>query len=288
MLLALVLLAATPEHANGLFQAKQYAEAAAAYAELRQQQPQNPLFALRQGAALLALGRADEALPLFDAAGSLGFPMPLMQAWAARAHVRRGRLDEAVEALKAASARGFANVALLDGEADFEPLRRDPRFPALREAVDRNARPCAHAPEFRQLDFWLGHWTVSASGAPAGESHVEKILGECVVFENWTGAGGVSGKSFNTWHAPAREWRQSWYDSRGMVTEYHGAFADKQMVFVADTLQPGPDGQLRPARQRMTFFDQDGTVRQLGERSADGGATWQITYDLLYTRKPAK
>ena len=27
------------------------------------------------------------------------------------------------------------------------------------------------------------------------------------------------------------------------------------------------------------------TVRQLGETSMDGGKTWQVTYDLTYTRK---
>jgi len=288
LMLALFLAAATPERANELYQAKDYAQAAAAYAELARQQPKNPMFAFRQGASLVGLGRGDEALPLFEQAASLGFPAPLMQAWSARAHVRMGRLDAAVEALKRASAGGFANVALLDSEADFEPLRRDPRFAALREAVDRNARPCVYAPEYRQLDFWIGDWNVTSAGALAGESHVEKILNECVIWENWTGTSGVSGKSFNVWDSTRSEWRQSWYDSTGTVTEYHGRFADRKLVFLADSLLPGPDGTLQPTQQRMTFFDQDGTVRQLGENSTDGGATWQTVYDLLYTRKSAR
>ncbi len=285
-LLVLSLLAAvTVERANELYQSKDYAQAAAAYAELAKQQPKHPLFAFRQGVSLMALGRGDEALPLFERATTLGFPPPLMQTWAARVHVKLGRLDRAVDALKAASAGGFANVALLDGEADFEPLRRDPRFAALREAVDRNARPCAYAPEFRQFDFWIGDWDVTSSGAPAGESHVEKILGECVIFENRTGTSGVVGKSFNMWETTRKEWRQSWFDSSGTVTEYRGSFADKKLVFVADSLLPGQGGKLQETKQRMTFFDQGGTVRQLGENSTDGGQSWQTAYDLLYTRK---
>jgi hypothetical protein len=211
-----------------------------------------------------------------------------MQAWSARAHVKMGRTDAAIEALKRASAGGFANVSMLDTEVDFEPLRRDPRFSSLRETVDRNARPCVYAAEYRQFDFWIGEWSVTSAGAPAGESHVEKILAECVIWENWTGTSGLSGKSFNIWDSTRSEWRQSWYDSTGTVTEYHGTFADKKLVFLADSLLPGPDGKLQPTKQRMTFFDQGGTVRQLGENSTDGGASWQTVYDLLYTRKAAK
>jgi hypothetical protein len=150
---------------------------------------------------------------------------------------------------------------------------------------DRKARPCAYSPEARQLDFWIGDWTVTANGSPAGESHVEKILNECVIFENWTGARGLSGKSFNIWDGTHKEWRQTWVDTSGSLLEFHGAFADRRMRFVAEAIQPGPDGQPQNTTQRMTFFDQEGTVRQLGEQSLDGGRTWSVSYDLLYTRK---
>jgi hypothetical protein len=158
-------------------------------------------------------------------------------------------------------------------------------FATLREAVDRKARPCAYGPEFRQLDFWIGEWDVTSSGAPAGESHVEKMLGECVIFESWTGARGMVGKSFNLWDATNKEWRQTWVDSTGGLHEYHGAFGGGKMVYLADRLQAGPTGALQPTKLRMTFFDEGGTVRQLGEQSTDGGRTWAVSYDLLYTRK---
>jgi hypothetical protein len=74
-------------------------------------------------------------------------------------------------------------------------------------------------------------------------------------------------------------------DSAGTITEYHGTFGDGKMLFLAEVLLPGADGALQPARQRMTFFDQQGSVRQLGERSSDGGQTWSVAYHLLYTAK---
>ena len=280
--------AQTPEavaKADQLYQAKDYAAAVAAYAALARGAPKHPLFAFRQGASLLALGRGAEAPPFFDAAASLGFPAGLMQAWSARAYARLGQQDRAFAALEKAVASGFTDVAMLDREADFASLRKDARFGSLREAVDRKARPCAHGAEFRQLDFWIGDWDVTSAGAAAGESHVEKMLGECVVFENWTGASGMVGKSFNLWDATTREWRQTWVDSTGGLHEYHGAFGDKKMAYVAERLEPGADGTLRPTKLRMTFFDQAGTVRQLGEQSTDGGKTWTVSYDLLYTRK---
>ena len=37
---------------------------------------------------------------------------------------------------------------------------------------------------------------------------------------------------------------------------------------------------------RLTFTPlNSNTVRQLGESSTDGGATWKTTYDFLYHRK---
>lgn len=271
--------------ADRMYQAKDWAGAAKAYEALARETPKNPVYAFRHGASLVGLGRGKDALPFFDAAAGLGFPRFLMQAWSARALARAGDKDGAFALLNTATAGGFGQLALLDAE-DFAALRDDPRFASVREAADRNARPCAHAPEYRQLDFWLGDWDVTSSGAVAGESHVERMLNECVVYENWSGAAGVTGKSFNLWDSTTKEWRQTWVDSTGTLTEFHGQLVDGNMIYRAQGLVPGPDGKLAPTHQRMTFFDRKGTVRQLGETSTDGGKTWSISYDLLYTRKP--
>jgi hypothetical protein len=273
--------------AERLYQAKDWAAAGQAYAALARQAPKNPQYAFRQGACLMNLGKSREALPFFETASTLGFPPPLMQAWSARALARAGDRDAAFAFLEKATLGGLVQVSMLDTDPDFASLRSDPRFAAIRAAADRNAHPCAHAPEYRQLDFWVGDWDVTASGAVAGESHVERMLEGCVVYENWTGASGVTGKSFNIWDATTKEWRQTWVDSTGTLTEFHGSLVDGNMVYRAHGLTPGPDGKLAETHQRMTFFDQKGTVRQLGELSNDEGTTWRVSYDLLYTRKPA-
>jgi hypothetical protein len=85
-------------------------------------------------------------------------------------------------------------------------LRHDPQRPALHaggRAGEKNATPCVYAPESRQFDFWIGDWEVhdnTQNQVVVGSSHVERILNQCVIFENWTGAFGGAGKSLNAWN----------------------------------------------------------------------------------------
>jgi hypothetical protein len=117
----------------------------------------------------------------------------------------------------------------------------------------------------------------------AGSSRVERILGQCVLLENWSGSLGGNGKSFNLWNAQAGCWQQTWVSDTGNATYYHDSRIENGAIaFLAE--QKGADGTV--TRTRMTFYplgpDQ---VRQLGETSTDGGATWAVSFDLNYVRK---
>jgi hypothetical protein len=147
--------------------------------------------------------------------------------------------------------------------------------------------PCADDPNFHAFDFWIGEWDVQPTGAaraPIGSgatSIVESQLGGCVIQENWLPGGrGAAGKSFNVFNAVTKQWEQYYVDAGGRITYYRGAFT-------ADgTLQLEADQFGTTNRVRMTFFRQGPTqVRQLGQLSSDGGATWRVTFDLTYIRK---
>src|SRR5690242_21838009 len=71
--------------------------------------------------------------------------------------------------------------------------------------------PACSAREYRQFDFWIGDWDVVApDGTRAGHNRVERIEGGCGLQENWTGAGGGTGRSINT-NAPAdKQCLQNW------------------------------------------------------------------------------
>ena len=154
---------------------------------------------------------------------------------------------------------------------------------AAAQAPAVESRPCKEAPEFRGMDFWVGDWEVeTAQGKPAGKSKIELVLDGCIVLENWTGQNGYAGKSFNPFHRDSSKWEQIWVDNQGQVTRYEGDAKDGNMYYRTESVEPDGTKTL----SRMTFFPKGpDQVRQLGEKSTDGGATWTIEYDLLYKRK---
>ena len=150
-------------------------------------------------------------------------------------------------------------------------------------AQQRQQAPCKSQPEYRQFDFWVGEWDVlNPQGQTAGTNSVQLILGDCVVFENWTGARGGHGKSFNVYHAATGKWRQTWVDNSGGMLELSGDYKDNQMRLTGET--KGRDGKLTLERLTFTKISVD-RVRQFWEQSTDGGKTWTVTFDGTYVRK---
>jgi tetratricopeptide (TPR) repeat protein len=269
--------------AGRLFDAGDFAGAARAYEALLKAKPQATPLRIRLGASLHNQGRYAEALAVLAEATKAG-PNPNALVWTARAQARLGRKDEALASLTEAVKNGFMDLATLDGQADLLSLRSDPRFKEIRDKADRGARPCATSAEAHQFDFWLGDWDVTVGGIRAGESHVEKILNDCVVHENWTGAGGYVGKSFNLYDTQKKRWQQTWVDGVGGITEYYGEWKDGALRYEAKGTIPA--GQKDPVDQTMVFFNlDDGRVRQLIQQTPDGGKTWSVVFDGIYAKK---
>jgi len=146
--------------------------------------------------------------------------------------------------------------------------------------------PCS-TPEFRQMDFWLGDWdahyTEDTSQPAGGRNIITREYDGCVIQEAFNGgpqAQGLIGHSVSTYHAPTRQWRQTWVDNQG------GYFA----------LTGGPVGDdfiLNNTRitenapyQRMVFEDitqQSFTWRWQG--STDAGQTWTDQWVIHYVRR---
>jgi len=63
---------------------------------------------------------------------------------------------------------------------------------------DPPAKPC-QAIEHRQFDFWVGQWDVfGPAGKKVGENKIELIADGCALLEQWSGNGGVTGKSLTS------------------------------------------------------------------------------------------
>jgi hypothetical protein len=157
------------------------------------------------------------------------------------------------------------------------------------QAQQAPPRPCLDDPRYRAFDFWVGDWDVRRNGAPADSPASENIVtleySRCVVQEHWRGIGGVTGSSFNIYDASREMWFQTWVDSTGGLHEYRGnPDAKGDMVFTGEV--PGDPGQPRRVPTRLTFFRLGpDAVRQFSESSVDGGKSWQVNYDLVYTRR---
>jgi len=144
--------------------------------------------------------------------------------------------------------------------------------------------PACKSAEYRQFDFWLGEWEVFLpDGKKAGDSRIEAISAGCALLENWSGSGGFSGKSLNSYDSEDKRWHQSWVDSSGSRLELAGSFADRRMVLAS---APAAGGSTPGAVQRIAWsVNDDGSVRQLWESSTDGGKTWAVQFDGQYVRR---
>ena len=151
--------------------------------------------------------------------------------------------------------------------------------PAQAERRAEPKPPCATA-EHRQFDFWLGEWEVrTPDGKRAGANTIRQTLGGCVLQENWRGARGHNGTSYNIYDASRRRWHQTWVDDEGLLLELDGAFVDSRMVLSGETV----DSAGRTVKQRITWERLDGgKVRQRWDSSLDG-MKWQVLFEGIYS-----
>jgi hypothetical protein len=143
--------------------------------------------------------------------------------------------------------------------------------------------PTCVTPEHRQFDFWVGYWDVYRTGTDRLVAHslIERRYAGCAIRENWMPLQGQEGGSFSAWRPDTGQWRQTWVDSSGGWVEFTGGMASDAMELTGNwrgVVTPGQDGLVRMRYTR----EADGAVRQLGEVSTDGGATWAPNFDFTY------
>ncbi|MGE0351599.1 MAG: hypothetical protein AB7I33_14015 [Gemmatimonadales bacterium] len=143
--------------------------------------------------------------------------------------------------------------------------------------------PGCPGPEYRQFDFWVGEWNVTApGGAQAGTNSITTELLGCVLHEHWDGAQGGKGESFNIYDATRKVWHQTWVSDRGTLLTLEGTLKGDAMVLEGESIARNG----KTVQNRVTWTPRpDGAVRQLWEVSRDGGATWGTVFDGLYVKK---
>lgn len=155
--------------------------------------------------------------------------------------------------------------------------------------ISTNQQPAENCncctPEYQQFDFWVGDWEVfDTEGKQVGTNKIERIQGDCALQENWTSTAGNTGTSLNYYNSKSEKWHQVWVDQSGGVLNLSGIFSDNQMVLKSEEFYSKK--QDKYYQDKITWTNnEDGTVRQLWQRTIDKGETWMIVFDGLYRKK---
>jgi len=134
------------------------------------------------------------------------------------------------------------------------------------------------------LDFWLGTWDVSWDGGGHGTNTIRRILDDRVIEESFDGRdadGALLGRSLSVLDVRDGRWRQTWVDSTGAYIDLVGVEVDGRIAFQREAVVDGA-----PVTQRMVWLDVSrDAMRWQWQRSADGGATWQVAWEIAYRRR---
>lgn len=176
---------------------------------------------------------------------------------------------------------GIVKVPAVGLEGRFVGIykRRDAITPAP-ETPTTGCRAGGPAEEARQLDFWIGEWTVTnGTGKVLGTSRVSTDLSGCLLEERFRTDKGYRAVSFAAFDFWEQRWFRTYIDNRGERVEMVGTLESGALVFESHEGGPGSSGTLL---QRVSVEPTGSGVRQFIEVSHDGGMTWNAGTELVY------
>jgi hypothetical protein len=151
----------------------------------------------------------------------------------------------------------------------------------LSVASATNDQPCAGSQQTRQLDYWLGRWTMG-SGADKSTSTVTLSLDKCVFVEHWdNGKGHVTEKMIG--YSPEdKNWYGMFADNQGRVHVFvDGNVSTDSAEFRGPS--KGPNGESILNRLKVNRLPAD-KLEEIWEKSTDNGNTWTTAYRAEYSR----
>lgn len=150
-------------------------------------------------------------------------------------------------------------------------------------ALRAQANSCAQDPQVRQLDYWLGDWTVTNPGSSASNtSSVTASLDRCLFVENWRGQQGHAGEDVFAYSAEDRNWYGMFADNEGRAHVFtKGTVAGGSAEF--EGTSGGPHGEVVLNRVKLVRTG-PGKVEETWEKSTDNGTSWKMAFRGEYSR----
>lgn len=153
--------------------------------------------------------------------------------------------------------------------------------------AQQQTKPC-ELPESQQFNFWIGEW-ICEWKAPEGvikngSNEIKKILGGCVIEENFNGNPGAPliGKSHSVYSPALKKWKQTWVDNNGSYLDFEGGMDGDKMILSRTVIRK--DGI--SFMQRMVWYNiTDNKFDWNWERSDDEGQNWNVNWHIEYKRK---
>ena len=143
---------------------------------------------------------------------------------------------------------------------------------------------CAGAPEYHQLDFWIGDWDTFETDSPNGPSeartHVDAIAAGCAIHELYEQTDGLIGDSILSYDPVRKQWQQTWVTNRGSIMMIFGNFKDGALVLEGESHAKNGSTVV----QRITWERRGAAVRESALLSRDRGKTWQPAFDVLFRK----
>ncbi len=230
------------------------------------------------------LGEYENSLKTFKKAKDLNFNANFIDFNLAKIYAVQGQDDKMYTTLETAADNGLFILAQLKTDTVFLEFQENQKFQKILEKVRVNAYPCLSDKDKRHFDFWIGEWDVYFNGQKVGENSITLAEGGCAVHENYVTQGNYAGQSINFYSPVDEKWHQHWVGSAGDVYNYMEIDRGEGMLqFLSDYVTP--NGEVQQSRLTFTKND-DGTVTQLFENSADKGTTWTESFKGIYKKNP--
>lgn len=118
----------------------------------------------------------------------------------------------------------------------------------------------------------------------AGHNLISLEQEGCLLVEHWTASEGMqTGTSFNYYDVRDKMWHQLYIDNSGNA----GAFPAMAGIFENGKMVLLTDQKIVPLSRWTWYLLAPEKVRQMAEKSSDGGKSWTTTWDSTYVkRKP--